>query len=121
MTGARSLKLIFYFSSVLLFFPYFFVYISEALTLRGRQIPLLLECGHSICYGCAKLCPEIFCSSCGQLARADQKKSELYPLNIYALGLACVTSHRPSLLKEQDISFKQTVVPKARLLKIAGV
>ncbi|XP_043682630.1 RING finger protein 17 isoform X3 [Vespula pensylvanica] len=89
--------------------------------MRGKQIPLLLECGHSICYGCAKLYPEVSCSLCGELVQAKENKSELYPLNIYALGLVVVANHQPCLyLEEPDISFTQTVVQKTRPFQISG-
>ncbi|XP_035742359.1 uncharacterized protein LOC118450602 isoform X2 [Vespa mandarinia] len=93
--------------------------VREVLTLRGKQIPLLMECGHSICYGCAKLYPDISCSLCCEHVEINEKKSEMYPLNIYTLGLLFVASHQPYLLEEPDISFTQTVVPKARLFQIA--
>ncbi|KAK2584671.1 hypothetical protein KPH14_007015 [Odynerus spinipes] len=95
--------------------------IRELLHIRGHQVPLLLGCGHSICYGCAKLNPDKPCPLCQVPVQADERSSELYPLHIYALGLAVIANNRPIHGEDPDISFYQTMPSKLRHVQTQGV
>lgn len=98
----------------------FILFVSEFVPLRG-VIPLLLDCGHTICDKCMKLFVNKPCPLCNVVSQCENDHILSLSLHIYTLGLMVMSHNRPIITDDLDISFSKLSTSKSKQQCIKGV
>ncbi|KAL6429041.1 hypothetical protein ACFW04_008085 [Cataglyphis niger] len=89
---------------------------------KETYIPLLLDCGHSICNRCGKIEKMQNCPLCNKnIATKDASSQKSpFPLNLYALGLIISSCNRPLENDDEDFLFCHTLSTQLRQISKQG-
>ncbi|XP_026826166.1 RING finger protein 17 isoform X3 [Ooceraea biroi] len=94
----------------------------KGLLAKKAQLPLLLNCGHSICSKCVKSRSFTNCDLCKKriVITTRDKQEHVLPLNLYALGLIVSSYHRPLTNEDEDFVFYHRMSTRLRQISKKG-
>lgn len=94
-----------------------------------KRLPVLLNCGHTICDNCSQLEVKGSCTACADgpdlAAGGDSDVETLFPLNVYIHGLIFLYKSRPRLnvrpIKEDTFKFEKSLKAQINDVETSGI